>query len=138
MVCGLVVFSASAETAHYRTIQSFGAAGAAGQKPYAGVASGTDGALYGTTLGGGSNSAGTVFKVAFASLLMGAAVWGSSYAMRHLLGVSKIARIADLAVSIPIGVAIFYNACRFAKVSELELAIKAVTAPVARLRAKIR
>ena len=63
MVCGLVVFSASAETAHYRTIQSFGAAGAAGQKPYAGVASGTDGALYGTTLGGGSNSAGTVFKV---------------------------------------------------------------------------
>jgi uncharacterized repeat protein (TIGR03803 family) len=34
-----------------------------GQQPYAGVASGADGALYGTTLGGGSNSAGTVFRV---------------------------------------------------------------------------
>jgi uncharacterized repeat protein (TIGR03803 family) len=34
-----------------------------GQKPYAGVVSGRDGALYGTTLGGGSNSAGTVFKM---------------------------------------------------------------------------
>ena len=55
--------SASAQTAHYRTIQSFGVAGVVGQKPYAGVVSGTDGALYGTTLGGGSNSAGTVFKV---------------------------------------------------------------------------
>ena len=63
VVCGLVVLSASAETAHYQTIQSFGVAGVAGQKPYAGVISGTDGALYGTTLGGGSNSAGTVFKV---------------------------------------------------------------------------
>ncbi|MGO8926165.1 MAG: choice-of-anchor tandem repeat GloVer-containing protein [Limisphaerales bacterium] len=52
-----------AQTAQYRTIQSFGVAGAVGQKPYAGVVSGTDGALYGTTLGGGSNSAGTVFKV---------------------------------------------------------------------------
>ena len=36
---------------------------AVGQKPYADVVSGADGILYGTTLGGGSNSAGTVFKV---------------------------------------------------------------------------
>jgi uncharacterized repeat protein (TIGR03803 family) len=57
------VLSASAETAYYRTVTSFGVAGVAGQKPYAGVVSGTDGALYGTTLGGGSNSAGTVFRV---------------------------------------------------------------------------
>ncbi len=55
--------SAPAQTAHYRTIQSFGVPGVVGQKPYAGVVSGMDGALYGTTLGGGSNSAGTVFKV---------------------------------------------------------------------------
>jgi uncharacterized repeat protein (TIGR03803 family) len=58
-----VVLSASAETAYYRTIKSFGVAGVAGQKPYAGVVSGTDGVLYGTTLSGGTNSAGTVFKV---------------------------------------------------------------------------
>jgi putative peptidoglycan lipid II flippase len=86
----------------------------------------------------GRSLAETVVKVVAASLLMGIAVWVSSHTMRYLLGVSKLSRIADLAVSIPIGVAIFYNACRFAKVSELELAIKAVTAPMARLRAKIR
>jgi uncharacterized repeat protein (TIGR03803 family) len=63
VVSFLVAGSASAQTAQYRTIQSFGVAGAVGQKPYAGVVSGTDGALYGTTLGGGSNRAGTVFKV---------------------------------------------------------------------------
>ena len=80
----------------------------------------------------------TVTKVAFASLLMGVAVWASSAAMRHLVGVSKLGRIADLAVSIPIGVTIFYNACRFVKVAELELALKAVTAPLARMRAKMR
>jgi uncharacterized repeat protein (TIGR03803 family) len=63
VVSFLVAGSASAETAHYRTITSFGVPGVVGQKPYAGLVSGTDGALYGTTLGGGSNSAGTVFKV---------------------------------------------------------------------------
>ena len=86
----------------------------------------------------GKGLAETIAKVVIASLLMGVAVAASSYAVRHLLGISKLARIADLAVSIPFGMAIFYYACRFAKVSELELAIKAITAPVARLRAKIR
>lgn len=80
----------------------------------------------------------TVIKVAFASMLMGVAVYGSTHLMRHLVGTTKIARIADLLVSIPIGVAIFYNACRYAKIAEMEMALKAVTAPVARLRAKIR
>jgi uncharacterized repeat protein (TIGR03803 family) len=60
VVSGLLVLSASAETAYYRTIASLGVAG---KKPYAGVVSGTDGALYGTTLSGGSNNAGTVFRV---------------------------------------------------------------------------
>jgi uncharacterized repeat protein (TIGR03803 family) len=63
VVACLVADSASAQTAQYRTIQSFGVAGAVGQNPYAGVVSGTDGALYGTTSGGGSNSAGTVYRV---------------------------------------------------------------------------
>ncbi len=80
----------------------------------------------------------TVVKVAFAALLMGMAVAASSYGMRNLCGTSKLGRIADLVVSIPIGVTIFYHACRYAKVSELELALKALTAPLARMRAKIR
>lgn len=63
VVSALLVATASAQTARYRTITSFGVAGAVGQKPYAGLVSGMDGALYGTTLGGGTNGAGTVFKV---------------------------------------------------------------------------
>jgi len=59
----MVAGAAWGETAYYRTIASFGAGAAAGQKPYAGLVSGMDGALYGTTLGGGTNGAGTVFKV---------------------------------------------------------------------------
>jgi uncharacterized repeat protein (TIGR03803 family) len=50
---------------------------AVGQKPYADVVSGRDGALYGTTLGGGSNSAGTVYTLN---------VDGSGYRLLHVLG----------------------------------------------------
>jgi len=72
-----MVLTAPAETVRYRTVQSFGAAGAVGQKPHAGVVSGADGALYGTTLGGGSNSAGTVYTLN---------VDGSGYRLLHVLG----------------------------------------------------
>src|SRR5262249_46295332 len=47
---------------HYQPVIAFGPA-ALGQKPYVGVIQGRDGALYGTTLQGGSNSAGAVFKI---------------------------------------------------------------------------
>src|SRR6266550_498721 len=53
---------ASAAT-HYQTLQSLGQTGASGQKPYAGVVTGNDGALYGTAVQGGTNGAGTVFKL---------------------------------------------------------------------------
>lgn len=40
--------------------------GAAGRSPYGGLVEGRDGALYGTTVGGGSGDFGTVFKVSTA------------------------------------------------------------------------
>jgi uncharacterized repeat protein (TIGR03803 family) len=42
---------------------SFDISGSAGKSPYAGLAQGSDGSLYGTTYQGGTNGYGTIFKV---------------------------------------------------------------------------
>jgi uncharacterized repeat protein (TIGR03803 family) len=47
----------------YQELKSLGVAGAPGQRPYGGVAQGNDGTFYGTTLQGGTNGAGTVFRL---------------------------------------------------------------------------
>jgi len=46
----------------YALLHSFGG-GAGGANPYAALVQGTDGNLYGTTVGGGVNDAGTIFKI---------------------------------------------------------------------------
>ncbi|MEO8027458.1 MAG: murein biosynthesis integral membrane protein MurJ [Bryobacteraceae bacterium] len=71
-------------------------------------------------------------KVAGASGVMGAAIWGSNTLMTSWLGDAQLARLADLAVSIPIGLAVFYGACRALGVVELDMAIRAFTAPILR------
>src|SRR5437870_4346369 len=48
---------------HYQRLKSFGFADLSGRYPEAPLIPGSDGALYGTTLVGGSNDAGTVFKL---------------------------------------------------------------------------
>jgi hypothetical protein len=63
---------------------------------------------------------------------MGVAVWLSSHGVRNWIGVGRTARLVDLAVSIPFGLVVFYAACRVLRVSELELATKAVTGPLLR------
>jgi hypothetical protein len=40
--------------------------------------------------------------------------------------------LIDLAISIPLGLLIFYAACRILRVSELELAARALADPLAR------
>src|SRR5579871_2060248 len=71
-------------------------------------------------------------KIAVASLAMAAAVFLSSHGMERWLGVRQFARLADLAVSIPLGVAVYYGACRALGVTELEMAAGAFTAPLKR------
>ena len=46
----------------YALLHSFGG-GAGGANPYAALVQGTDGNLYGTTVGGGVDNAGTIFKI---------------------------------------------------------------------------
>jgi putative peptidoglycan lipid II flippase len=84
------------------------------------------GGIYGRDLLSG------ILKVLVASAVMAAATWISSHAMERWLGVSQLARLADLAVSIPLGLGVFYSACRALGVSELDMAIRAFAAPIRR------
>jgi putative peptidoglycan lipid II flippase len=71
-------------------------------------------------------------KVGVASAAMGCAVFVASRQMEGWLGVTQMARRADLAVSIPLGVAVFYFVCRAMGVTDLDMAFQAVLAPVRR------
>lgn len=75
---------------------------------------------------------GSLLKISLASAVMGGAVALSSHSISAWLGVSRWARLIDLAVSIPLGAAVFCAVCRAVKVEELEAAVRAVSAPLAR------
>lgn len=57
------VFSISKDGTIYQLLHSFPDLGSDGSHPHAGVCEASDGALYGTTVAGGSFGAGTIFKV---------------------------------------------------------------------------
>jgi putative peptidoglycan lipid II flippase len=76
-------------------------------------------------------------KISIASGAMAVAVAISSRTMQHGLGenglgVSQWGRLADLAVSIPLGLAVYYGACRALSVTEIDVAVRAFSAPVRR------
>jgi putative peptidoglycan lipid II flippase len=71
-------------------------------------------------------------KITAASIAMGGACALSSRFMAHVAGLSRIARAADLAVSIPLGIAVFYAGCKVVRLPELEAARRALFAPIAR------
>ncbi len=52
----------------YATVYAFDAKNKGGYRPYAGVVQGPDGALYGTTLQGGTGNTGTLFRVTLAGV----------------------------------------------------------------------
>jgi putative peptidoglycan lipid II flippase len=80
----------------------------------------------------GRQLAADVLKVSLASAVMGAVVFGSSRGMEKWLGASQLARMADLAVSLPLGLAVFYAMCSVLGVNELDMAIRAFAAPIRR------
>lgn len=71
-------------------------------------------------------------KVGAASAAMAGAVAVSSHLAEARFGVSQLARLADLAVSIPLGLAIYYGVCRALGVSDIDMAVRAFTAPMRR------
>ena len=84
------------------------------------------GGVYGRELATG------IGKVLTASLVMAGVTALSSHAMEGWLGVSQWARLGDLALSIPLGLLVFYGVCRRLGVHEIDMAIRAFAAPVRR------
>jgi putative peptidoglycan lipid II flippase len=84
------------------------------------------GGVYGRELASGFG------KVLLASGVMAGAAALSNHFMERWLGISQLARLADLCVSIPAAMAVFYAMCRWLDVKDLEVVIRAFTAPVAR------
>jgi putative peptidoglycan lipid II flippase len=74
----------------------------------------------------------SVFKVIAASAVMGAVCFASSHVMREWLGISKMARLADLAVSVPLGLGCFYSVARALRLAEMEMAGAAIAGPLMR------
>jgi putative peptidoglycan lipid II flippase len=74
----------------------------------------------------------TTLKAGLASLVMGLAVAAASRAMLVRLGDSNPARLADLAISIPLGIGLFYALCRWLRVEELEAVMRALPWPFSR------
>jgi putative peptidoglycan lipid II flippase len=85
-------------------------------------------------LGGihGRELAATVGKIVLASLAMGGAVWASSHLMAARFGVSQLGRLADLAVSLPLGLGVYYGVSRALKIGDLDESIQAIAGPVVR------
>jgi putative peptidoglycan lipid II flippase len=77
----------------------------------------------------------STLKIAVAALVMGAAVLLCRNAIQDWLGVTRFARLVELALSIPLGVAVFGGLCSLFRVAELETATRALIAPIARWRA---
>jgi putative peptidoglycan lipid II flippase len=77
-------------------------------------------------------------KVGAASAAMAAVVALSSHGMENWLGVSRFARLADLAVSIPLGLAVYYGACQVLRVEDVQLLARAFTARVRRKESGVR
>ena len=80
----------------------------------------------------GRDLATQIGKVSLASAIMGAAIFASSRGMAMWLGVSQKARLADLAVSLPVGLAVYYVCCRALGLAEIDGVIRAFAGPIQR------
>ena len=80
----------------------------------------------------GRDLATQIGKVSLASAIMGAVIFATSRGMAMWIGVSQMARLADLAVSIPVGLGVYYAACRALGIREIDAVIRAFAGPIQR------
>jgi putative peptidoglycan lipid II flippase len=80
----------------------------------------------------GRDLATQIGKVSLASAIMGAAIFATSRGMGMWLGASQMARLADLAVSLPVGLAVYYAACGALGLAEIDGVIRAFARPIQR------
>lgn len=91
-------------------------------------------------LGGihGRALASSVARILGAAGVMGLLLIPADSWLQSWLGVSRWARLLSLAFTVPAGAAVFYLACRWLRVSELEMATRAMLAPLGRWAAARR
>jgi putative peptidoglycan lipid II flippase len=80
----------------------------------------------------GRNLWASFLKISAASAIMGLVVYGSSYGIHRVTEHRHIAAFADLAISIPLGMAVLWAACRALGVPELQSAAAALAGPLRR------
>jgi putative peptidoglycan lipid II flippase len=80
----------------------------------------------------GRNLADSIWRIIAASAAMGGVVLLSSHGIQRWVGPGRLGRLVDLGVSIPIGLLVFYAACRLLRVTELDLATRALYGPIMR------
>jgi len=73
------------------------------------------------------------FKIALASLGMAVMVALSSHFVEEWLGSTRLAHLANLVISIPLGLGVYYAACSAFSVSDLDMTVRAFAAPVRRI-----
>ncbi len=75
----------------------------------------------------------SIAKVTVAAAAMGAVVWASSHlVLGRFSEVTRLTYLFDLALSIPLGLGVFYLLTRWLRVPELEMASAALAGPIAR------
>ncbi len=72
-------------------------------------------------------------KVGAASATMAAVVWASSHGVRAWLGTAQLARLADVAISLPLGLGTYYAACKLLRIDDIDMMLRSFTGPVQRL-----
>ena len=71
-------------------------------------------------------------RVTLAGAVMGLAVFVSTSLMERSFGATQLARLADLAVSLPLALAVFYLMCRWLGLEDFNLLIRSFTRPIVR------
>jgi len=74
----------------------------------------------------------SLWKVGVAALAMGVVVSGSNAAIIRWLGMTRMGFLVDISVSIPLGLAMFYIACRQLNIPEMGPALRALAGPIRR------
>jgi putative peptidoglycan lipid II flippase len=73
-----------------------------------------------------------VGRIVAASLAMAIAAWLSSHAMRSWLGLSQLGRLADVVISVPLGIGVYYFAAKALGLSELDTVLRSFLNPIRR------
>jgi hypothetical protein len=64
---------------------------------------------------------------------MAAIIALSSRLVENWMGVTRLAHLTNLLISIPLGLGVFYGACRAFNVNDLDMTVSAFAAPVRRI-----